>query len=75
MWLNLIGPVLKFIQWLGTMLVMKKAGRDEERAKNAEAAVETIERVSRPILDAERERLWNENYDKFKRGVQRTPGT
>jgi hypothetical protein len=57
MWLKLIGPVLKFIQWLGTILVMKKAGRDAERADNSEKTLETASRVTQPLSDPELQRV------------------
>ena len=56
-WLKLLGPLLKLIQWLGTMLVMKKAGRDEVRAEAAEKTLETVSRGRAPLSDPELERV------------------
>lgn len=70
-----LGPLLKLLTWLGQTLFAWKAGKDNERANNAEQTIETVERVTAPISDDERERLWSQNVAKFGRGVRGDPGT
>lgn len=68
-----LGPLLKLLSWLGQALFAWKAGRDNVRADTAEKTVETIDRVTAPISNAERDELWARNSAKYG-PVQRDPG-
>ena len=70
-----LGPLLKLLSWLGQALFAWKAGRDNVRADTAEKAVETIDRVTAPVTDDGRERLWSQNVAKFGGRVRDDPGT
>lgn len=52
-----LGPLLKFLSWLGQALFAWKAGKDNERAKNAENTVEQITEANAPASDADVERV------------------
>jgi hypothetical protein len=68
-----LAPLLKLITWLGQTLFAWKAGKDDERADNAEKTIEVIERVTAPVGNDERERLWAENAAKFGGRVRGDP--
>ena len=70
-----LGPILKLLSWLGQAIFAWKAGKDDERADTAEKTVETIDRVTAPVSDDERERLWSRNVAKFGGRVRDDPGT
>ncbi len=70
-----LGPLLKLLTWIGQALLIWKAGKDDERADNAEKTIETIDRVAAPVSDDERERLWAQNVAKFGGRVRNDPET
>lgn len=49
--------VLGILGKLLPLLMAWKAGKDDERADTAEKTVETIDRVTAPVSDDERERV------------------
>lgn len=61
-WTALVAPILKFITWLGTVLIARKAGKDAVKADVAEKGLSNAEKANRaasdPVqLDSVRERF------------------
>lgn len=75
MWAGIAKAVLGFFANLLTLWLVRQGGRDDERADNAEKTLETVERVTAPVSDDERERLWAQNVAKFGRRVRDDSGT
>lgn len=52
-----LGPLVKFLTWLGTMFLIRKGAKDEVRAESAEESLETVKRVNAPLSDVDLERV------------------
>ena len=74
-WATIANFFVNILTKIGLAFLIRKGGRDDERADTAEKTVETIERVTAPVSIDERERLWSENAAKFGGGVRRDPGS
>ena len=51
-WLKLLGPVLKFLSWLGTILLARKSGKDSVRKEVAENNVKAAKRIAKAVGDS-----------------------